>query len=150
MVNKNYIRITKSATFEMAHALDASMGKCANIHGHSYKLWITIGRVIGDNKNVVMDFRELKELISSTIIDKYDHSFVLFKNKKNEEIKRRFASLEIQNIILLPFQPTTENLLVHFVSCFQESLPSHITLEKLRLQETKNSYAEWDYRDQKK
>ena len=148
MVNKNYVQVTKSATFEMAHALDTSMGKCANIHGHSYKLWITIGGTIDkeNNKNVVIDFRTLKELIYSTIIEKYDHSFVLFKNKKNEALKQHLESLGFQNIILLPFQPTTENLTQHFVSCLQEVLPPDITLEKLRLQETENSYAEWDFR----
>ena len=148
MVNKNYVQVTKSATFEMAHALDTSMGKCANIHGHSYKLWITIGGTIDkeNNKNIVIDFRTLKELIYSTIIEKYDHSFVLFKNKKNEALKHHLESLGFQNIILLPFQPTTENMIQHFVSCLQEVLPPDITLEKLRLQETENSYAEWDFR----
>ena len=79
------IRITKEFKFEMAHALYGYDGLCKNIHGHSYKLWVTVkGNVLQKNNHkkngMVMDFGELKQITNKHIIDKYDHSFVLNKN----------------------------------------------------------------------
>ena len=79
------IRITKEFKFEMAHALHGYDGLCKNIHGHSYKLWVTVkGKVRNENGHVkdgmIMDFSALKEIVKSEIIDKYDHSLVLNAN----------------------------------------------------------------------
>ena len=50
------IRITKKFEFEAGHALYGYDGKCKNIHGHSYKLWVTvIGSPIEDSSHVKMD-----------------------------------------------------------------------------------------------
>ena len=61
------IRITKKFTFEAAHALYGYDGKCKNIHGHSYKLFVTIiGNPIKDSNNVkfgmIIDFSYEKSL----------------------------------------------------------------------------------------
>ena len=78
------IRITKEFKFEMAHALYGYDGLCKNIHGHSYRMWVTIkGNVLEKNNHtkngMVIDFGELKKIINDCIVDKYDHSFVLNK-----------------------------------------------------------------------
>ena len=87
----NIIRITKEFKFEMAHALHGYDGLCKNIHGHSYRLWVTIsGKVLklnGDKKDgMVMDFDILKKIIKPTIIDKYDHSLVLNANSPHANL----------------------------------------------------------------
>ena len=79
------IRITKEFKFEMAHALHAYDGLCKNIHGHSYRLWVTVkGKVKNDHGHtkdgMVMDFGGLKEIVKPEIVDKYDHSLVLNAN----------------------------------------------------------------------
>ena len=71
------IRITKEFTIEMAHALHNYDGKCANIHGHSYQLAITlIGEPISDDKNpklgMVMDFSVLKKIVNEEVISEFD------------------------------------------------------------------------------
>ena len=85
------IRITKKFKFEMAHALHGYDGLCKNIHGHSYKLWVTIkGEVKNQSGHVkdgmLMDFARLKDIIESQIIEKYDHSLVLNGNSSHAEI----------------------------------------------------------------
>ena len=62
------IRITKKFTFEAGHALYGYDGKCKNVHGHSYKLYVTvIGVPIADKDNVkygmVIDFSDLKSIV---------------------------------------------------------------------------------------
>ena len=62
------IRITKQFNFETGHALYGYDGKCTNVHGHSYKLSVTvIGKPIEDTCNVkygmVIDFGDLKKIV---------------------------------------------------------------------------------------
>ena len=78
------IRLTKEFKFEMAHALYGYDGLCANLHGHSYKLLVTVrGGVKNEEEpkqGMVIDFSVLKSIVKSLIISKYDHSLVLNAN----------------------------------------------------------------------
>ena len=79
----NSIRITKHFDFESAHALYGYDGKCKNIHGHSYHIYVTvIGTPIEDDKHpkngMVMDFGDLKVIVKREIVSKFDHA-VVFK-----------------------------------------------------------------------
>ena len=70
------VRITKQFTFETGHALYGYDGKCRNVHGHSYKLSVTvIGLPISDPEHVkqgmVMDFGDLKTIVNKEIVDKF-------------------------------------------------------------------------------
>ena len=76
------IRITKKFTFEAGHALYGYDGKCKNVHGHSYKLYVTvIGEPIKDKGNVkygmVIDFSDLKSIVKKEVVDSFDHSIII-------------------------------------------------------------------------
>jgi queuosine biosynthesis protein QueD len=67
------ISVTKIFTFEAAHYLEDYPGKCATMHGHSYKLEIEVaGDGVGDNWMVV-DFGDLKKVVNEEVVDKLDH-----------------------------------------------------------------------------
>ena len=142
------IRITKEFKFEMAHALHGYDGLCKNIHGQSYKLWVTVkGEVRNENGHVkdgmVIDFDGLKEIIKPEIIDKYDHSLVLNANSPH-------ASIDLsafEKVFYLPYQPTSENLVMDFATIIQSKMPKRITLCKVVLSETASSFAEWNLED---
>lgn len=140
------IKITKQFSFEMAHALRNYDGLCKNIHGHSYKMDITVsGRPLCDEyspKNgMVMDFGDLKRLVTEKVISVFDHALVL-NNKTNTELlevlKRNY-----EKIVTVDFQPTTENLLSFIAEKIEAGLPEGIVLNCVRLRETDTSYAEW-------
>jgi len=144
----NIIRITKEFKFEMAHALHGYDGLCKNIHGHSYRLWVTIsGKVLklnGDKKDgMVMDFDILKSIVKPEIIEKYDHSLVLNANSSHAEIDLS----AFEKVFLLPYQPTSENLVADFALKIKNRLPDHIELYKVVLSETATSFAEWHSKD---
>ena len=143
------IRITKEFKFEMAHALHGYDGLCKNIHGHSYKLWVSIrGAVLNERTHkkdgMVMDFDVLKSFVKPTIIDKYDHSLVLNANSPHAEID--FSAFE--KVFFLPYQPTSENLVLDFALQIKNKLPEGVELYKLVLSETATSFAEWHSKDQ--
>ena len=128
----------------MAHALYGYDGLCKNIHGHSYRLWVTLRgpdlEEHGHEKDgMVLDFGLLKRLVKPHIIDKYDHSFVLNANSSHANIDLS----AFEKVYLLPYQPTSENLVNDFVSIIKNQLPENIELYKVVLSETANSFAEW-------
>lgn len=90
---------------------------------------------------MVMDFGDLKKIVNEEIIDHYDHAFILNNRMPNdfiEEVKRHY-----ERIIVLPFQPTTELMLIDFSKKIKNRLPDNVQLVKIFLKETDGSFAEW-------
>lgn len=141
------IRITKKFRFEAAHALYGYDGKCKNIHGHNYKLFVTvIGSPTSDSSNVkfgmVMDFDDLKKIVKAEIIKEFDHSVIFNKNSPHKKL----ADDLIKNghkVVLADYQPTIEEMIIDFANKISSKLPSEIKLHSLKLEETETSYSEW-------
>ncbi len=141
------IRITKQFSFETGHALYGYDGKCRNVHGHSYKLSVTvIGTPITDTSHVklgmVIDFGDLKKIVKEDIEDVFDHATVFNKNTPHVELAKELEQRG-HNIILVDYQPTSENMAIDFAKKIKARLPENIVLHSLKLQETETSYAEW-------
>lgn len=119
------VSVTKIFTFDSAHRLDDYVGKCANLHGHTYKLEVTIkGRT--DLRGIVVDFGDIKQIVNEQIISKYDHRFL------ND---------------LMDFHTTAENMVFHFFQLIDTYLgqiadSSPCRLMRVRLWETPTCYAE--------
>ena len=140
------IKITKQFSFEMAHALRNYDGLCRNIHGHSYKMDITLaGQPLHDENSpkngMVMDFSDLKRLVNEEIISLLDHALVL--NAKTDPQLVYALKQHYEKIVTVEFQPTTENLLGYIAGKLQKRLPETVALACVRLRETDTSYAEW-------
>mgnify|MGYP002621649547 FL=1 len=129
--------LTKKFAFEMAHALEGYNGKCGNLHGHSYHLEVTVEGPAVDDDGMSIDFHILKDIVQRTLIDRYDHSLVLKKGSRFSA-----ASAASPNLIEVTFNPTTENLLIHFAKILETELPQGTILHSLRLAETDTSVAE--------
>ena len=141
------IRITKQFSFETGHALYGYDGKCKNVHGHSYRLDVTvIGTPISDNNNVkfgmVIDFTDLKKIVKEEIVDVFDHATVFNKNTPHVELAKELADRD-HNVLLVNYQPTSEMMVIDFAKKIQQHLSENIQLHSLRLQETATSFAEW-------
>ena len=141
------IRISKEFSFEMAHVLEGHDGTCSQIHGHSYRLFVTIQGRPSDNPadpkcGMVMDFGLLKSLVNQVVISKYDHAFVMRCHAGNaafvDSVKSKFHGFHH-----VDFQPTCENLVACFAALIREKLPEGVRLHSVRLHETSTSFAEW-------
>jgi 6-pyruvoyltetrahydropterin/6-carboxytetrahydropterin synthase len=136
------IRITKVFDFEMAHALKNHDGACKNIHGHSYKLYVSLrGEVLNDasspKNGMLMDFSDLKAIVKKEIIEVYDHCLLLNKEQRVPELEKEYR------IIYTDYQPTSENIIQEFAEKISKKLPQQMELYSLRLHETERSYVEW-------
>ena len=141
------IRITKQFNFETGHALYGYDGKCKNVHGHSYKLSVTvIGEPITDTSNVkygmVIDFGDLKKIVKEEIVDVFDHATVFNKNTPHIELAKELKDRG-HHVILVNYQPTSEMMVIDFAEKIQSRLPEKIKLHAIKLQETETSFAEW-------
>jgi len=141
------IRITKQFSFETGHALYGYDGKCKNVHGHSYKLSVTVsGKPISDNTNVkfgmVIDFGDLKKIVKEEIVDVFDHATVFNKNTPHVELAAELKNRG-HHIILVDYQPTSEMMVIDFAKKIKDRLPKNIHLHSIKLQETDTSFAEW-------
>ncbi|WP_291098729.1 MULTISPECIES: 6-pyruvoyl trahydropterin synthase family protein [unclassified Flavobacterium] len=141
------IRITKKFSFETGHALYGYDGKCKNVHGHSYKLSVTvIGTPIVDRSDVkfgmVIDFTDLKKIVIEEIVDQFDHATVFNETTPHIELANELKNRG-HHVILVDYQPTSENMVVDFSKRIISRLPENIGLFSLKLQETESSFAEW-------
>ena len=141
------IRITKQFDFETGHALYGYDGKCKNVHGHSYKLSVTvIGTPISDTSNVkfgmVIDFGDLKKIVKEEVVDPFDHATVFNKNTPHMELAKELKDRG-HKVILADYQPTSENMVIDFATKIKARLSKEIQLHSIKLRETDTAFAEW-------
>lgn len=121
------VKVSKDFSFEAAHFLEGYEGACRNLHGHSYKLRVSVsGKIepLSDDINdlMVIDFKELSRIVKKLIIEPCDHTCL------NE---------------VLPCVPTAEAMVVYFFKLIRYSLPKDVKLNCVTLWETETSFAEY-------
>lgn len=141
------VRLTKEFSFEMAHSLSGYDGACREIHGHSYKLFVTVQGKPNDDPSdpkygMVMDFGELKRIVGRLIVDRYDHALVIRRTTENGDAIDALRSL-YHKIEICDYQPTCENMVSRFAEEIRRELPPGIELFSIKLHETATSFAEW-------
>ena len=145
------VRLTKTFTFEMAHALFNYDGKCKNIHGHSYKLEVTVKGQPADKSadpkdGLLIDFGDLKKIVNANVVDIFDHTLVMKKDYSDELLNSLTANFEL--IRYVDYQPTCENLISDFAGKITSALPDGVDLHHLVLHETATAFCEWFAEDQ--
>lgn len=133
------ISITKKIEFEAAHRISNYPGSCSEIHGHTYKLEVTVLGEINPETDMVMDFKNLKDILQKTVIAHVDHALILKSSTENQT----FFSSYPGKITWMQSEPTAEQMLLWMVSSITPHLPSGVSLLKLKLHETSGSFATW-------
>lgn len=138
------LRICKEFRFDSAHALMGYPGKCRHIHGHSYRLLVSVeGQAQEDPSlplsGMIMDFGQLKQCVEALIVERFDHALLLRSDAPlSRELQESYEKVEV-----LDFQPTCELLTLYFARLLREALAPPLRLYSVRLYETPSSYAEW-------
>ena len=115
------VSVTKSFRFEAAHHLPNYNGACNRLHGHSYKMQVTVGGCIDDATGMVADFNVIKSVVNEEVVSKYDHQYLndFFDN------------------------PTAETMVQHIFSVLSVRFARMgLSLESVKLWETDSSFAE--------
>lgn len=138
------MKITKIFTFDSSHMLDGHDGKCQNLHGHTYKLEITVsdGLIQGGAKDgMVMDFTDLKAIVKQQIIDPFDHAFIY--DGSNERESRIAALLEEWDMktLRLNRRTTAEHMSIEMYGRLKKA---GVNVCSVKLWETPTSCAEYE------
>ncbi len=108
--------LKSEASFDSAHFLSGYNGKCANIHGHRWKIEVEIcgGQLVadGDKRGMLIDFGDLKKEVRN-LADSFDHALIYEAGSLKPDTVTALVS-ENFKLIGLPFRPTAENLAKHF------------------------------------
>ena len=143
------MEITTRMEFDSGHRIPNHKSSCKNLHGHRYAIEVTLKGDIIDKENesdygMVMDFKDAKELIRKTIVEPWDHAFIVFE--QDLEVINFLNTLDNHKTVILKKVPTAENMALiamHLLKdSFQKKYGEQITPVKVRLYETPNNWAE--------
>jgi 6-pyruvoyltetrahydropterin/6-carboxytetrahydropterin synthase len=143
--------VTKIIEWDMGHRVPNHKSKCRNPHGHRYRLEVTIGGPLietdgASDQGMVIDFSDIKHIITTKVHDVLDHGFMVYEN--DEIIAPALKAMNDAGadfiVIPVPFIPTAENIVRWCFEQIAPHLPDHTEVSRLRLYETPNSWA--DYR----
>ena len=146
------LSVTKAFKFEMAHYLPNHDKNCKFIHGHSYKLEITIsGRQDKKDPNsssyqMLIDFGKLKEIVDRSIINVFDHSLTIYKDQLDEELEIVLKKHFGERLNIVDYRPTAESMCIDFYSRIKHDIDQfdNIHIKRIRLYETNTSYADFE------
>ncbi|MDZ7821629.1 MAG: 6-carboxytetrahydropterin synthase QueD [Candidatus Marinimicrobia bacterium] len=99
------LELTKIFHFDMAHRLSFHEGKCRNLHGHSYRLEVTLGGE-PDVNGMIIDFNEMKRIVNKEVVDILDHATVIYEN---DVLLMKSFPRELHHVVF-PYEVTAENL----------------------------------------
>lgn len=134
--------VTKRITFDAAHILTNHAGLCKNLHGHTYHVDISLADTAADTErsDMVMDFKEIKQLATRLITDRFDHAFIYNTASPGESEIGALVESRGMRTVPLPFRSTAENL----AKLFYDELKAHIpALVAVKVWETQDSSAEY-------
>lgn len=132
------MKIAKEFRWEMGHRLPEHFGLCKNIHGHSYKMILTVEGEMNDQQ-MVIDYYDLEKIINP-IIQELDHAFMV---NKNDELVLNFLNQINSKKVVVEFDATVENICLFILDKIKNAgLPKNIKSISVRIYETQFDYAE--------
>ena len=133
--------VTKTVRFDAAHILTNHSGLCKNLHGHTYRVDVSVA---GDEScDMVMDFKELKRLATEVICERFDHAFIYNTGSQGEREIAEVVERHGMRTVAIPFRSTAENLARHFYDLLAERMPSSSEIASVKVWETADSCAEY-------
>jgi 6-pyruvoyltetrahydropterin/6-carboxytetrahydropterin synthase len=143
------MQITTRLEFDAGHRIPHHKSQCKNLHGHRYAIEITLSGDIISNEaasenGMVMDFSDVKTIAKTSLVNVWDHAFLVYKG--DTEVLNFLKSLENHKTVIFPTVPTAENMAQEAFKIlkekYQDTYGNHLKLEKVRLYETPNNWAD--------
>jgi 6-pyruvoyltetrahydropterin/6-carboxytetrahydropterin synthase len=143
------MQITTRLEFDAGHRIPCHKSQCKNLHGHRYAIEITLSGDIIKNEHasengMVMDFSDVKAIAKSAVVDVWDHAFLVYQH--DTDVLNFLNSLPQHKTVVFPTVPTAENMAAEAFKIlktkYQDTYGNHLKLEKVRLYETPNNWAD--------
>lgn len=132
--------IRKEYRWSMAHRLPRHDSQCKNVHGHSYKLAVSLKRDLNDG--MVMDFHELNLIVEKNVLDKVDHSLAV--SSSDEVLIKFIEENKDMKHVVLDCETTCEEM----AKTFWRWLSPELKLDKIEVFESEVSGAVYGGEDE--
>ena len=132
--------VTKTVRFDAAHVLTNHAGLCKNLHGHTYRVDVSVAMSDDDASDMVIDFKDLKRKCEEVILERYDHAFMYNSESQAESEIAAVVTKYGMRAVAMPYRSTAENLARHFFGVLRERVAG---LSRVRVWETPDSSAEY-------
>ena len=133
------VTVTKTIKFDAAHVLTNHEGLCKNLHGHTYRVDVSVTQAEGDASDMVIDFKDLKRIASEVICERFDHAFVYNTESEGEREIAAVVKRYGMRTVAISFRSTAENLAKLFYGDLKARIPG---LSAVKVWETADSSAE--------
>ena len=134
------ITVTKTVKFDAAHVLTNHQGLCKNLHGHTYRVDVSVAQAEDDERDMVIDFKDLKTIANEVICDRFDHAFIYNTESVGEKEIAAVVEKNGMRTVAIPFRSTAENLAKLFYDDLKSRIPG---LATVKVWETADSSAEF-------
>ena len=134
------ITVTKTVRFDAAHVLTNHQGLCKNLHGHTYRVDVSVAQAEDDERDMVIDFKDLKGIANEVICDRFDHAFIYNTESAGEKEIAAVVEKNGMRTVAIPFRSTAENLAKMFYNELKSRVPG---LSAVKVWETADSCAEF-------
>ena len=134
------ITVTKTVKFDAAHILTNHQGLCKNLHGHTYRVDVSVTQAADDDRDMVIDFKDLKGIAREVICDRFDHAFIYNTASEGECEIAAVVEKNGMRTVAIPFRSTAENLAKMFFDELKSRIPG---LSSVKVWETADSCAEF-------
>ena len=130
--------VTKTVRFDAAHVLTNHQGLCKNLHGHTYRVDVSVAQ--DADADMVIDFKELKKIANEVICDRFDHAFIYNTASEGESEIAAVVEKNGMRTVAIPFRSTSENLAKMFYNDLKVRIPG---LSSVKVWETADNSAEF-------
>jgi 6-pyruvoyltetrahydropterin/6-carboxytetrahydropterin synthase len=134
------ITVTKTIKFDAAHVLTNHQGLCKNLHGHTYRVDISVSQDENDRSDMVIDFKDLKGIAGEVIVERFDHAFIYNTESAGEREIAEVVEKNGMRTVAIAFRSTAENLARMFYRELKVRIPG---LSAVKVWETAESCAEY-------
>ncbi|MEI8362652.1 MAG: 6-carboxytetrahydropterin synthase QueD [Betaproteobacteria bacterium] len=143
------MQITTRLEFDAGHRIPSHKSQCRNLHGHRYAIEITLsGDIISredtSDNGMVMDFSDVKSIAKTSVVDVWDHAFLVYQH--DTDVLNFLNTLSNHKTVIFSTVPTAENMASEafkiLKSKYLDTYGNHLKLEKVRLYETPNNWAD--------
>lgn len=143
------MQITTRLEFDAGHRIPSHKSQCRNLHGHRYVIEITLsGDIIqqegASEQGMVMDFSDVKKIARQSVVEPWDHAFLVYRG--DAQVRQFLESLPDHKTVVMESVPTAENMAAEafriLAAEYRDVFGNHLKLDRVRLYETPNSWAD--------
>lgn len=122
------------------HRVVGHEGKCRFLHGHNYRIHFEVASQQLDSVGRVLDFSVIKQKLCLWLEDNYDHKFLIWEN---DPLLEELKNLTEESLVIVPFNPTAENIAKHLVEVIapQQLKETGCELIRCKVEETQKCSA---------